>query len=160
MAQSGRPLKVKPEHEFILEEIDNENNDFVISSLLKNGIDILDSYGRNALINAVISNNPIIFEWTIENGSNINLQDKNGYSALHFAAQENNLEMTQRLVNKGADVNITDKHGNAPIWTAIMNYNGGENLSLIKYLQNNGANIELKNNYGRSPRDISTNLFH
>lgn len=96
----------------------------------------------------------------IENGSNINLQDKNGCSALNFAAQENNLEMTQKLVNKGADVNITDKHGNAPIWTAIINYNGGENLSLIRYLQKNGANIELKNNYGRSPRDISTNLFH
>lgn len=66
MAQSGRPLKVNPEHEFILEEIDNENNDFVISSLLKNGIDIFDSYGRNALINAVICNNPMIFEWLLK----------------------------------------------------------------------------------------------
>ena len=160
MAQPGRPLSVNPEHESILEEIENENNDFVINSLQKTGVDINDSYGRNALINAVICNNTAIFDWTIENGSNINLQDKNGYSALHFAAQFNNLQMAKRLLQKGADVNIMDTHGNSPIWTAIMNYNGGDNLGLILYLHESGANIDLKNNYGRSPQEISGDIFN
>lgn len=159
MAQPGRPINVNPEHESILDEIQNENNVFVIDSLQKIGVDIYDAYGRTALIKAVICNNTTIFNWMIDNGSNINFQDKNGYSALHFAAQENNLEMAKYLLQRGADINIKDNHGNSPIWTAIMNYNGGKNLGLIMFLYESGANIDLKNNYGRSPREISGNLF-
>lgn len=60
MAQPGRPLNVNPEYESILDEIQNENNDFVIDSLQKIGVDIYDSYGRNALIKAVLYNYTII----------------------------------------------------------------------------------------------------
>jgi uncharacterized protein len=72
----------------------------------------------------------------------------------------NNFEMTKLLIDKGADVNIIDKHGNSPIWTAIMNYNGGENLNLIKLLFEKGANLDQKNIYGRSAREISGSIFN
>ncbi len=160
MSQIGRPLKVDPEIELILEAIEDSENDFVMKSLLEKGIDIYDSYGRNALINSVFCNNREIFQWVMNHGTDVNFQDNVGYSALHAAAQVNNFEMTKLLIDKGADVNIIDKHGNSPIWTAIMNYNGGENLNLIKLLFEKGANLDQKNIYGRSAGEISGSIFN
>ena len=87
-------------------------NDIVSDEIIKSKIDDLqvlnqkDRDGRNLLMFAAIYQRPMIVEYLLEKGFNVNEQDKNGFTALHFAVQSNRIDTIKILLNYGADVNL------------------------------------------------------
>ncbi|MPM20137.1 hypothetical protein SDC9_66566 [bioreactor metagenome] len=117
------------------------------------GIDACDGYLRTVLIWAAFHNNIALINWLVEKGANINHQDRNGYTALHFVTQEKRFDCAELLIDKGADLELSDNHGNTPLWTAIFN-SRGEN-QIVKLLIKHGANPDHINNHQRTPRKLA-----
>lgn len=79
-----------------------------------------------------------------------------GYTPLHIAAYSRHAGVVQMLLEAGADPNAVDKHGNGPLWTAVMQARGDNNI--VELLLGAGADAGAKNIHGRSPYDMATTL--
>jgi ankyrin repeat protein len=91
-------------------------------------------------------------------GFAINNVNEDGYSALHFAIEHGLVAVVEILLDYPVDINLQDKNGFTPIYLAIANYRGeDELLQIIKLLLNEGADIDIKNNSGLSARDVIIN---
>ncbi|POY34681.1 hypothetical protein C3K47_19055 [Solitalea longa] len=150
MAISGRPKKCDPQIDNIRSKINSDDFITVKATLKEFGINAEDSYGRTALINAVLERKTAFIEWLMDNGANLNHQDRTGYSSLHFTGQEKLPDLAKLLLSKGADPNIADLHGNPPLWTAIFNAKG--DFEVVKHLLRSGANPDLVNKHSKTPR--------
>lgn len=96
------------------------------------------------------------FKKLIELGVDINLKNKEGHTPLHYLVMSSfNLELAQILLNHNAIIDSEDRDGNTPLWRAVMNYRGeDELLQIILLIISKGADIDKKNNYSISARDI------
>ena len=133
------------------------NNDIIPDEIIKNKIDNLqrlnekdDRDGRTLLMFAVIYQRPLIVEYLLEKGFNVNEQDKNGFTALHFAVQSNRIDTIKILLNYGADVNLKNKFGNVP----LMLSNNITSIEIFKLLISNGTDIYCPNNFGVMPANV------
>lgn len=99
-----------------------------------------------------------IIELLIRNGININHQRNSrlkNASALHYAITSKNIEINKTLVENDAHSEVKDSNGNTPLWRAIMDFRGEQELKeIIEYLINYGSSLDTKNESGISPRDI------
>jgi ankyrin repeat protein len=136
---------------------DNNFND--LQNFIRiNGINAVDRYGRNILINCIIENKT---EWAKKilkeaNDLDINSQDCNGWTALHFSVQENNETIAKILLDSGAIVDQMDGYGNTPLCKAVFNSRGKGDM--INLLLSYGANKDLKNNSGVSPWELANTI--
>lgn len=150
MGQSGRPKTTNPKIEELSSHINRGDYSTAKTTLSEFGIDCEDSYGRTALINAVVENKPDFVTWLLDNNSNVNHQDNIGYTALHYAAQFNLHNITETLLNKGANPNIPDKYGNIPLWVSMFN-SKLEICKSTKLLLKHNSNYNLQNKYDKTP---------
>jgi ankyrin repeat protein len=153
MAKGGRPNISDPRVEVITFDIEKGNIEKVKQLLLEVGVDACDGYLRTALIWATFYDNINILSWLIDNCANVNHQDRNGYSALHFAGQEKRFDCAKLLIEKGANLELADIYGNTPLWTAVFN-SRGDNQLVELYVQN-GANLDHINKHQRTPRQMA-----
>jgi ankyrin repeat protein len=114
-----------------------------------------DKFGRSSIFDLIVKGDidAINKEATLEN---INEQDKKGKTPLHFACIYNNFEITQFLINKGANIHLKDENGNTPLFDAVFNSEGKEEI--IKLLVSKGANSIEENNYGVSPKELAETI--
>lgn len=89
-------------------------------------------------------------------GENVNGINNNGFAALHYAAQNFSIDIAELLLENGADVDVLDAHGNSPLFKAVFNSKGREEM--IKLLLKHGANKELPNNHGVSPIQLAKTI--
>lgn len=134
-------------------------NDIISDEIIKNRIDNLqilnekdDRDGRTLLMFATIYQRPLIIEYLLEKGLNVNEQDNNGFTALHFAVQTNKIEIIRILLKYGADVNVKNKFGNIP----IMLSNNATSIEIFKLLIANGTDIYCPNNFGVTAANVFT----
>lgn len=89
-------------------------------------------------------------------GATVDDQDERGWSALHFAAQDFHPLLAEVLLAAGANVHIKDVHGNAPLFTAVYNFQG--KIELVEILLAAGADPKAKNKHGVSPLDLAQSI--
>lgn len=160
MAHSGRPQKCDPQVDNLRSEVRLGNYEIAKVTLKQFGIDITDSDGRTALINAVIENKPDFIYWLVDNGANINAQDRIGYSVLHFAGQNFLVDIAKFFLEKGTNPNLQDIHGNTALWTAIFNAKlPTDEQGVVKLLLKFGADPDLINKHGKTPK-FMYHTFH
>ena len=114
--------------------------------------EFLDQDGRDALMHAVLAEEPSIevIEFLLRHGVAVNRADAGqGWTALHFAVQAGNIGIIRLLLESGADPDLQDGFGNSPLWRAV--YCVEDDEELIGLLVSNGADIDLQNHSGVSP---------
>ncbi|CDZ77245.1 ankyrin repeat protein [Legionella massiliensis] len=93
-------------------------------------LDIQDTYGNSALINALESllytqkseEGRAIARYLVEKGANVDMKDDYEFTPLIIAVRNNDLDMTRYLIDKGAGIDIYDGYmRTAMFWAA----NGG-----------------------------------
>ena len=90
-------------------------------------------------------------------GADPNSRDgDSGFTPLHIAAYHHHTGVVQALLHASADPNAVDKHGNGPLWTAVMQARG--NNDIVELLLAASADAHAKNVHGRSPHDMATTL--
>ena len=99
------------------------------------------SYGRTALMFAIMDNNTELAKILIDEGSDVNARDDDGQTPLMYTTEYNDPVIAKSLIAAGADVNAKDDDGRtALIWTVGFN----RNLEIIKELITSGAKIDSK----------------
>jgi ankyrin repeat protein len=96
----------------ILEELNRLKN--VFSDLFEDLINNPVAKGMTLLRLAAKANNPVIIEWLIENGANIDSVDAEQRTALHWAAIDGHVERYRLLVSLGASPWVKDKENKTP----------------------------------------------
>jgi ankyrin repeat protein/WD40 repeat protein len=89
----------------------------------------VDSWGKTALLEALMNNNVVIAKRLIERGANINHAAPSG-NALSFAVRSGNTDLMKMLLEKGVDLNFVSANGELAINEAISN----NNIEIAKYL--------------------------
>lgn len=115
-----------------------------------------DGEGRTPLIHAAIDNRLEAAKALVEAGASVDVQDNLGNSALHYAAQEHHAEIASLLIQHRAKVDVQDRHGNTPLWRAVFNSRGREEL--ISILLGAGADRNHRNKHGKSPIDLAKTI--
>ena len=106
-----------------------------------------DDDGLAVLHNAALAGDLELFQYLIENGSDVFSKTKNGRSCLHIAAEEGYLKICRVLLeNYKFDVHERDDNGLAVLHNAAL----GGDLELFQYLIENGSDVFSKTKDGRS----------
>ena len=78
-------------------------------------IDIINEFGRTALMLAASYNRTDVVRCLLEKGANVNKQDRDGLTALHEASFQNHTDVIKILVQHGARTDIKNISGSTPI---------------------------------------------
>jgi len=127
--------------------------DSYVLDMIGDHLELTDTNGRTPIFHAVISERNELLAKLIEKGTSVRHADSEGRTPLHFAIQERNFAAAKLLLEAGALVDAKDQHGNTPLWSAVMQFQGFEQM--IKLLLSFGAVPDSKNFYGKSPRDLA-----
>ncbi len=128
----------------------------VVSFLVEKGsfINKINEDGFNVLHLALHlgrRNGPVIFEFLVSKGANINLRDNFRRTPLYNVAYRGYLKLAKLLIFKGAKVDIIDVDGTTPLMVAAT---GGDFL-LTKYFLEHGADKNIVNNSGETALDMA-----
>ncbi len=123
--------------------IKGRNHKETIEFLIRRGadLDIVDSNGNTALLNAIYRpNSPNedsveIAEMLIEQGADIQIGGWLGETALHLATESGLFSIVKLLVEKGADLNKTDDAGRTALDSAFSR----KKEKIADFLRQNGA---------------------
>jgi ankyrin repeat protein len=100
--------------------------------------------GTDSPLHISISKNyPLLTEWLLTNGANVNAINETKQTPLHYAIMKNNIALVNALLDRGADVNAAIKTGETPIHYAAM-----ETGEMVTLLLDRGADINAKSSYG------------
>jgi ankyrin repeat protein len=107
-------------------------------------LEALDPQGHTPLLKALIARNPIIAEYLVESGAEL---DAN--KALHITAALGSADrdVIRFLRKQGATLDNPDEQGNTPLHSAILN----DQRVTAKYLINRGASLDIANQEGLTP---------
>lgn len=94
---------------------------------------------------------PIIADYLISMGANINLSNNYGTTALMAAARHDYFSIVKRLIAMGADVNAQCIDGDTALISSLIH----SNTSIVNYLIEHGAQINHKNLEGKSAIDYN-----
>ena len=120
-------------------------------------VDERDDDGFAVLHSAVLAGNLELFQYLIENGSDVFSKTKNGRSCLHIAAEEGHLKICRMLLtNYNFAVHARDNEGFAVLHSAAL----GGDLELFQYLIKNGSDVFSKTKKGRSCLHIAAEEGH
>ena len=95
----------------------------IIKLLISSGadLDLCNSSGNTALIQAIQSNNLTVAYLLIKSKADLNIQGKYEGTALHEACSLQNGELVETLLKNGANPNIQDSNKNTPLIIACLN---------------------------------------
>nr|WP_199157283.1 ankyrin repeat domain-containing protein [Pedobacter sp. ASV2] len=86
----------------------------------KEGVNILDSDGRNIVMHSIIANNANILKIALEHQEDPNIKGHDGRYPLYHAAQKNFASLAAIILKYGAIINFEDNYGNTPLWRAVF----------------------------------------
>jgi len=92
---------------------------------------------------SISKNYPLLTEWLLTNGANVNATNETKQTPLHYAIMKNNIALVNALIDRGADVNAVIETGERPIHFAAM-----ETGEMVTLLLDRGASIDAKSSYG------------
>ncbi len=130
---------------------DTDNTE-LLELLIKNGakVNITNSYGRNALIEAVSSGSIKKVNFLIKKGAQVNRksEDFGGVSAIGVAAFDENLEMVKLLIDNGADISSEADNGRTVLLEAILSE---KSYDIVKLLIEKGVDVNRSNDDKQTP---------
>eukprot|EP01156_Anaeramoeba_ignava_P006628 Anaeramoba_ignava/a349132_43.p1 GENE.a349132_43~~a349132_43.p1 ORF type:complete len:1353 (-),score=467.92 a349132_43:73-4131(-) len=140
----------------------NEGNQEVFDFLVNNkriGLDVRDSKGMTAFLQAIELGNLKFVEKLVEKGADINIKNNAGLSALHIAFHTQYKDSSLResiflyLFRKGVDVNSQDSKGNSLLLLAVET----QSVSIIRLLLQSRVrtNVHVQNAAGENILHIS-----
>ena len=126
----------------------NDYNKIVDILIKKNAdLNIKNSYGETALINACNNHNYYVVKKLINAGADINLSDKNGCNALMKICcnlyHDVSYKIIKFLLKKGLDPNIKDKHGRHCIFYCVYNNDANINEKAFILILEKSIDIEI-----------------
>ncbi|HIJ73886.1 MAG TPA: hypothetical protein HPP83_07275 [Candidatus Hydrogenedentes bacterium] len=95
---------------------------------------------------------PIIADFLIEHGADVNAADEDGHTPLLSAASAGKHEVVEFLIERDADVNIADEDGHTPLLAAAGRYDawGREAWARVELLIAHGADVCVQETSGRT----------
>lgn len=114
----------------------------------------MDRQGRVKLHDDALAGNVDGLRRLLDQRADPDFADEQGLVALHFAAQEFHPEVVGLLLERGASVDPRNSFGNTPLWTAVFNSRGRDEL--IALLRDSGADPFCANESGRTPFDLAS----
>ncbi|MFH1120851.1 MAG: ankyrin repeat domain-containing protein [Bacteroidota bacterium] len=137
----------------------------MVELLISNGASLLkkDNFGLDALLYAVIGENPDIVKYLLDKGADPNSKSISGSTPLMFAAYKLNYMISEQLILKGANIDEQDQDGYAPIFYIFIDLEQNSNYylqvkSLIEIFVSKGADINITDKYGNTPLMYATSL--
>ena len=129
------------------------------NSIDREGNNLLHYYSKSAA--KLDFNRNEIVDLLIQNGININQPQKGGkkLTPLHRAVLHNDCELCKVLIEKGAVIDSLDANGGTPLFTAVMDYRGGDG-SIISFLIKKGADTQYQNHFGNSPVSMAHTIVN
>lgn len=91
---------------------------------------------------------PVVLDFLIISGANINHQNHEGVSILMIAAENSNLQLSNYLINSGADLNLKNIHSESALFYSAS-------TEVAKLLISKGAVPDQKNISGETPLLLS-----
>lgn len=141
--------------DYLFEIVEENKIEELINCEIQN-INIVDEFGYNLLMVAIVNEANETSKYLIEMGINLDFQDSEGKSILHYLAHYPNVNILSLIKGKELKTNLKDKHGNTALWAAILNANG--NYEYIQFLIEHGANPESLNKVNRSPKWLANDI--
>lgn len=86
---------------------------------------------------------PLLTEWLIINGADVNATNETNQTPLHYAIIDNNIDLVREMVYRGANVNAAVVTGETPLHHAAM-----ETGEMVNFLLDRGVDINAKSSYG------------
>lgn len=165
--KGGKPLKDLAMEFTELSKLIYENDIDTLEKTRSEGVDFCktDVYDKNNLLMAYASSGydkryqpEDLIDFLLRCGIDVNhKRNKRGreLTALHVAVSKMNYRIVSHLIDRGAEIDIREINGNTPLWIAVMNYRGQENMiKIINLLVSKGASLDLINYHECSVRDI------
>ena len=112
-------------------------------------INAVDAKGFTPLILAAYNEQPVIVDFLLANGANVDTQDAAGNTALMGVSFKGYKGIARKLLDAGADVNIRNSNG-APALTFAATFG---HLQIAEWLLQHGADLSLRDSRGKSPFD-------
>jgi ankyrin repeat protein len=139
---------------------DTEDNAAIIDLLMKimnkkaedaktiiDSMNVTDTNGNTALIDAIKNNKFYFVEALLPNGADLNVPNsKTGETPLMIAlsSEEVGTDIVRLLIKKGADINAKDKYGRTPLMAAIESNNLKKVETLLSMSQKIGVSLDFK----------------
>ncbi len=130
----------------------SEEDTELLELLIKNGakVNISNTYGRSALIEAVSSRSLKKVDFLLKNGAQVNRKSEGfgGVSPISEAVYNEDLEMVKLLIDHGADLSLEKDNGETLLLVAILSE---KSYPVVKLLIEKGADVNRSNNYKETP---------
>lgn len=115
-------------------------------------INVMNEYGRTALMEAAWEHNIQKIEYLLKYGADVNIKNEDGSTALLYSLRRGympqNIKIIKLLLQHGADANAQDKYVTC-LMSAIYDQDGLE-LQLAELLLKYGADVNQKNYEGQT----------
>jgi ankyrin repeat protein len=118
-----------------------------VEALLKMGVNpnvLVDQWGENALMHAVLHGNVDMTRVLLEAGADPDLKGR-GFTPLGMAALRGHARIVRQLLKAGADVNRKSSDGNTPIIAATLMHR----MDVVRELLPYGPDMTIWNREGR-----------
>ena len=117
----------------------------------------LDNAGKTEYLYwALHKNDPLLFEYLIEQKADIYIKDTYNRTLLHQATRKNCLEIVNLLVKKGADLYAEDNEGRTALhYAAERGY-----FEIVQYITEAGAHIYMLTNAKKTAEDLAFDQNH
>ena len=97
-------------------------------------------------------NIPLLCEFLLYKGADLNACDNWDYTALHIATIHNNKEVVEFLISRGADINaISSANGYSALHLSI----GNNDIEFAEFLISHGADLNVKEKNGQTPLNFA-----
>ena len=116
--------------------------------------EVLDRWGRSALLYAVVMPDTAISRRLVEAGSQVSHRDSNLKTALMYALEEGKTETIKLLLSYGANCDASDKGGRTTLHYAVSR----DWVRVIKQLVERGADVNIADDSGILPIHLAA--FH
>ncbi len=100
----------------------------------------------DAIVRAVVASDPVMLDFALAEGANVNATDREGRTALAVAMARRDHALIQRLLALGADVDLADHAGRTPLMLAAVQ----GDLALVTALLARSRHPETTDAEGRS----------
>ena len=117
----------------------------------KDYVNIVDEYGRTALICACLNNKIEVVKLLLNANTDVNIVAEDGRSALMWACAYGRTEIVKLLLEVNADVNFVDEDG----YTALMISCYNNNIEAVKLLLEANADVNIVNKDGMTALKIA-----
>ena len=137
----------------------NGNLDFCKTLLKKHNFNvaIADDHGRKPLHYSAMSGSYELFQFFLENGSDIYMKSKDGCNCFHFAANNGHLKFCKILLQKHElEIHMADDYG----WTPLHYSARSGNYELFKFLNDMSSLKDVTTNAGCNCLHIAADSGH